>query len=89
MRIVVQILRSVGSCHAEPLRAPARPTQRKGILFMLLPLRRLATRVAEIIDTLVEFVDWFICDGLTRKDIERLTARPGTPGYLPPKEDMS
>jgi hypothetical protein len=54
---------------------------------MLLPLRRLATRVAEIIDTFVEFFDGLMCDGLTRKDIERLTARPGAPGYLPPKHD--
>jgi len=55
---------------------------------MFLQLRRLATRVAEIIDTFVEFLEWLLSDGLTRKDIERLTARPGAPGYLPPKDDV-
>ena len=54
---------------------------------MLAAFRRIGTKILNAIDSLLEFLDWMFGDGLTRKDVERLTARPGAPGYLPPRKN--
>jgi hypothetical protein len=47
-------------------------------------LRRICSKIADGIDFLLDFWAWY--DGrLTRKDYEEMAARPGAPGYLPPK----
>ena len=51
-------------------------------------LRRIGTKIADAITFLLDFSSWL--DGKpTNKDYERMFAKPGEPGYLPPKKNES